>query len=83
MAKKPKFPSKSCPKCGKTIHARSHSHEACGWVIDEKAASGAKPSKKLGRPKERAVTVADIEAVKALVDRLGAEKLEQLARVLA
>ena len=87
MAKKPNFPSKPCPKCSKPIHARSQSHEACGWVMDGKAASGAKPGKKLGRPKGRpalgsTVTVADIEAVKALVDRLGAEKLEQLARVL-
>ena len=83
MAKK----AKPCPKCGKTIHARSQSHEACGWVMDGKASSGSKPGKKPGRPKGRpalgsAVTVADIEAVKVLVDRLGAEKLEQLARVL-
>jgi hypothetical protein len=27
-----KFPSKPCPKCGKSIHARSKSHEECGWV---------------------------------------------------
>ena len=87
MPKKPKFPSKPCPKCGKTIHARSQSHEACGWVMDGKTGSVSKPGKKLGRPIGRpasgsAVTVSDIEAVKALVDRLGAGKLEQLARVL-
>jgi len=29
--KKGAAPSKACPKCGKPIHARSKSHEACGW----------------------------------------------------
>lgn len=29
--KKHAAPSKACPKCGKPIHARSKSHDACGW----------------------------------------------------
>jgi hypothetical protein len=39
---------------------------------------------KRGRPKASAggVTMQDIEAVKALVDRMGAEKVQELARVL-
>jgi hypothetical protein len=37
MAKKPAFPSKSCPKCGKLIHTRSKSHAECGWVMDGSA----------------------------------------------
>src|SRR5271170_2978381 len=55
--KKPNFPSKLCPKCGKFIHTRSKSHEACGWTEASSPASkpqakdsptatnGAKPSK--------------------------------------
>jgi hypothetical protein len=38
MAKKPAFPSKPCPKCGKPIHARSKKHEECGWTSDATAA---------------------------------------------
>jgi hypothetical protein len=38
MAKKPAFPSKPCPKCGKPIHARSKKHEDCGWISDVTAA---------------------------------------------
>lgn len=89
MAKKPAYPTKTCPKCGKLIHARSHSHEACGWTMDGKGGKtvpASKPAKKLGRPKgSRAagtISVQDIEAVKALVDRMGATKVQELARVL-
>lgn len=87
--KKPKFPTKTCPKCQKLIHARSHSHEACGWVMSGNGAATKPSGKKLGRPKKvhaagsgGSVTVEDIQAVKKLVDALGAEKLRDLARVL-
>lgn len=92
--KKPSFPSKSCPKCGKLIHACSLKHEQCGWVAGETA--GPVSAKKRGRPKKRRaapasagaangtrITLEDIQAVKALVNRLGAEKVLDLARVLA
>lgn len=90
MAKKPAYPTKTCPKCSKLIHARSHSHPACGWVMDGDGKPAAtKPGKKLGRRKGSGaarkagtVTVQDIAAVKALVNQLGAEKVQQLARVL-
>ncbi|OAI48650.1 hypothetical protein AYO44_06720 [Planctomycetaceae bacterium SCGC AG-212-F19] len=91
MAKKPAYPTKTCPKCSKLIHARSHSHEACGWVMagDGKPA-GAKAAKKLGRRKGSGtarnagtVTVHDIAAVKALVQSMGAEKVQQLVKVLS
>ena len=90
--KKPKFPSKPCPKCGDLIHARSKQHEACGWVMPE---NGAKPSaapRAGGKAKKRAarataskdggVSLDDIRAVKAVVDRLGADKVQELAAVL-
>jgi hypothetical protein len=95
---KPKFPSKPCPKCGEPIHTRFKKHEACGWVMDGAAASSATNSpekKKLGRPKKAAssappaastaggISLADIVVLKALVEKLGAEKLRQLAEVLA
>lgn len=87
---KPSFPSKPCPKCGKYIHARMKKHEECGWVMEETAARRPKGKK---TPKVRqlirkpapvggTVTLADIQAVKALTDRLGAEKVWQLAAVL-
>ncbi|MBY0525131.1 MAG: hypothetical protein K2R98_17125 [Gemmataceae bacterium] len=81
MVLKPNFPSKACPKCNAVIHARSKSHEACGWGMSGKTAS----AKKVGRPKAVAggITLNDIAAVKALVARVGAEKVEQLAKVLA
>jgi hypothetical protein len=40
MAKKPSFPNRPCPKCGKPIHIKSKSHEACGW----RAAAAAAPA---------------------------------------
>jgi len=87
---KPNFPAKACPQCGTLIHARSQKHETCGWVMAAAvpAPSASKP-KKLGRPKkvhtvanEDGITVEDIQAVKKLVDALGAEKVRDLAAVL-
>src|SRR5271166_1137307 len=92
IAKKHAFPTKPCPKCGKPIHARLHKHEACGWVMNGQAApAAAKPAakKKVGRPKKihatqtgGPITFDDIAAVKAVVDRLGAAKVQELAQVL-
>ena len=168
MAVKITFPNRPCPKCGKPIHIKSKSHEACGWKA---AATSASPKaapaktapatkaesngsiskmeavrrilasegkdtmpldiqdhlkkqfnikmdptvistykssilrkgtakKKMGRPKGRktaqtaavhssartngaSISIEDIHAVKALAEKLGAEKLRQLAEVLA
>jgi len=95
MAKKPNFPSKPCPKCGKPIHARLQKHEKCGWVADANgqaapAATKTIKRRKLGRPRKAVagsnasgISLDDIRAVKALADKLGAEKVKQLAQVLA
>jgi len=95
VAKKPAYPSKTCPKCGKLIHARSHSHPECGWVMASNGAPAAavkpagKAKKKMGRPKKvvaasgGSISVEDITAVKKLVDAMGAKKVKQLAMVLA
>ena len=93
MAKRRSFPTKACPKCGKPIHARLQRHEACGWVMNASlaapaSAAPATPVKRGGRPKKaRAgsaeITVADIQAVKSLVEKLGGDKVRQLAEVLA
>jgi hypothetical protein len=85
--KKPAYPSKTCPKCGKYIHARLRQHEACGWMqgAEKRTIKRRKP----GRPKliravaNGGITLADIQAVKAVVDKLGAAKVRQLAEVLA
>lgn len=87
---KPNFPSKACPKCGTLIHARSHSHADCGWVMAEATpAPSTSKAKKLGRPQKvhtadngGGITVEDIQAVKKLVDALGADKVRDLAAVL-
>jgi hypothetical protein len=48
MAKKPNFPSRPCPKCGKLIHARSKSHEACGWTADRAVATKTQAAQSAG-----------------------------------
>jgi hypothetical protein len=37
MAKKPSFPSRPCPRCGKPIHIKSKSHAVCGWTAGNAA----------------------------------------------
>jgi len=32
--KKPSFPNRPCPKCGKPIHIKSKKHEECGWSAE-------------------------------------------------
>ena len=87
MAQKINFPNRPCPKCGKPIHIKTKNHE-CGGVSDGHGAKhGATPKKRGssgdGRWQEAGdITIQDIETVKALVDRIGAEKVRQLAQVL-
>jgi hypothetical protein len=168
MAVKITFPNRPCPKCGKPLHIKSKSHEACGWkasataVASPKAPPAKTPSaknassngkaiskmeavrrilgesgkdtmpieiqgllkkqfnikmdptvistykssilrqgpgkKKMGRPKgsktavahssprpngSASITIEDIQAVKELAEKLGADKLRQLTEVLA
>jgi hypothetical protein len=33
MARKPSFPNRPCPKCGKPIHIKTKSHD-CGWTAN-------------------------------------------------
>lgn len=151
------FPNRPCPKCGKPIHIKSKSHEACGWKAGLTASSKTTPAKpmategsgslskmeavrrilassgkdtmpleiqgllkkqfnikmdptvisnykssilrqgskkKMGRPKGQtavhstrangaSISIEDILAVKELAEKLGADKLRQLAEVLA
>jgi hypothetical protein len=39
MTKKPTFPNRPCPKCGKPIHIKTKKHEACGWTMNGRATS--------------------------------------------
>ena len=78
MPKKPAYPTKACPKCGKLIHAAKQSHEACGWSMNSKTATAAKRS----ADGAAGVTMEEIQAVKQLVDRIGGAKVQELARVL-
>jgi hypothetical protein len=76
MAKKRSFPTKPCPRCHQPIHAAKQSH-SCGWTMNSQA-TAVKP----GRSKDEGVTMQEIESVKALVQRIGAVKVQELARVL-
>jgi len=44
MAKKPAFPSRPCPKCGKPIHIKSKRHEACGWTAEGAVSAKTRPA---------------------------------------
>ena len=44
MAKKPSFPSRSCPKCGKPIHIKTKRHEECGWTANGAVSAKAEPA---------------------------------------
>jgi hypothetical protein len=87
--KKPGFPSRPCPKCGKPIHIKSKKHDACGWRMESiadtpspgmKPPATAKPQN--DRPPVATISMDDIQAVNALVGKLGAETVRQLATVL-
>jgi hypothetical protein len=88
---KPKFPNRPCPQCGKPIHIKSKKHPECGWGMAQQA-STAPVAAKRGRPAKKkpvawatagGVTLDDIAVVKALVRRMGADRVQQLAAVLA
>jgi len=90
MAKTITFPNRPCPKCGQPIHIKTKKHEDCGWVADGQVAVAPVSSKRVSKVKKQtgqaaggAITMQDIEAVKALVDRMGADKVRELAAVLA
>ena len=82
------YPTKACPNCGELIHARRQSHPVCGWEMDASAVSKGKKNRKKPAANGREasatiVTYDEIAAVKKLVETIGAEKVEQLARVFA
>lgn len=85
-AKKIKFPNRACPKCGKPIHIRAKEHD-CGWKADAHADTPSAiirrvvKTKKAGRSNGK-LTVADIQAIKDIVNKLGADTVRQLAEVL-
>lgn len=91
--KKPTFPNRPCPKCQKPIHIKSKKHEECGWGIEDSAETPSAVIKKAGNAKKKSVkvaaasssasvTMADIQAVKDVVDKLGADKVRQLTKFL-
>jgi hypothetical protein len=46
MAKKPAFPNRPCPKCGKPIHIKAKRHEQCGWVAADAVTAKSAPAGK-------------------------------------
>ena len=90
MAKKISFPNRACPKCGKPVHIRAKEHD-CGWKADAHADTPsaiikrAAPAKhKVAKPAaaSTSITMADIQAVKNVVNKLGADTVRQLTEVL-
>ena len=89
MPKKISFPNRACPKCGKAIHIKMRQHD-CGWKADAHAETPSAIIKRPGPAKKKAaakpaaapVTVADIQAVKDVVNKLGADTVKELAKVL-
>jgi hypothetical protein len=92
-AKKPGFPSRPCPGCGKPIHIKSKKHEACGWGMEGSAETPSAAIERTGNAKpqsaqpaaassQASISMDDIQAVNALVSKLGAETVRQLADVL-
>lgn len=90
MAKKIGFPNRPCPKCGKPIHVRIKSHD-CGWRADAHAETPsaiirrvvtAKTGKAAAAGAFTGITMADIQVVKDVVNRLGADTVKELAEVL-
>jgi hypothetical protein len=90
IQEKPNYPSKACPQCGTLIHARAKHCKTCGWVMEGdtggKRRTGRRRSGRpriAGEPLQTRITLEDLQVVKAAVDRLGAEKVLQLTKVLA
>ena len=84
MAKKISFPNRPCPKCGKAVHIRAKEHD-CGWKADAHAETPSAIIRRVVKKKAGAdagITMADIQAVKEIVNKLGADTVRQLAEVL-
>ena len=69
------------------IHARKKQCPACGWVMDGSApaavhASGKATPKSVAGAVVGGVSVDDIKELKAVVARLGAQKVVEIAAVL-
>lgn len=86
MAKKISFPNRACPKCGKPIHIRAKEH-ACGWKADAHADTPSAIIRRVVKTKKAVrtngrLTMADIQAVKDIVNKLGTNTVKELADVL-
>jgi hypothetical protein len=72
--KKPTFPSRPCPKCGKPIHIKSKKHDECGWRME---GSDAAPA--AGQPSE----VNKSDAVRAILDKNPKTPVKEIVSALA
>ena len=68
------FPNRPCPKCGKPIHIKSKSHEACGWKADEASASKTKPAKP-AKTEATAGSLSKMEAVRRILASSGKDTM--------
>jgi hypothetical protein len=77
--KKPSFPSRPCPKCGKPIHIKSKKHDECGWRLEGSAAA---PVAARGSEANKSVAVKEVlgknpkTPVKEVVSALAAQGIK-------
>lgn len=95
---KRRAPSKSCPKCGKSIHARQMHHD-CGWDVtfadqrrrqDDSIRKATKivrkhnlRARKIQLGRVPSVNIDDIRAVKELVGRLGVDTVTAVTELVS
>jgi hypothetical protein len=73
-SKKPAFPSRPCPKCGKPIHIKSKKHDECGWRLE---AGDAAPVA------SQASEVNKSDAVRAILDKNPKTPVKEVVSALA
>ena len=74
--KKPNFPSKPCPKCGKFLHIKLKKHAECGWGMNGKAGTASAPTKSQVKPAPAATNgqqISKMEAVRRILQQHGNE----------
>jgi len=73
MSKKISFPNRACPNCGKPIHIRSKSHEACGWT--EASSPASKTQAKHAPTATNGEKLSKMEAVRRILKEHGKETM--------
>jgi hypothetical protein len=71
--KKPTFPSRPCPKCGKPIHIKSKKHDECGWRLEGSATPTQNAKSEVNKS----------DAVRAILDKNSKTPVKEVVSALA